>query len=67
MFGVECVMRRPDLEGKHFKEVFGKVKGEGEGEGVVVRLNTGSVVKVKTEWWLAAKYYEYRRWRSGTH
>ena len=60
-------MRRTDLEGKTFKEVFGEVKGEGVDEGVVVRLNTGSIVKVKTGWWLAAKHHEYRRWRSGEH
>ena len=67
MFGVESVVRRTDLEGKTFKEVFGEVKGEGVDEGVVVRLNTGSIVKVKTGWWLAAKHHEYRRWRSGEH
>ena len=66
-FGVPCAARRGDLEGLSFQEVFEKVRREEGGEGVVVRLATGGLVKGKTDWWLGRKYHQYRRWQDRQH
>jgi len=66
--GVAVVGSRDDLVGCSFGEALERVRQEeGRKEGVVVRLEDGQMVKIKTKWWLGAKQYEYRRWRSEEH
>ena len=67
--GVVCVEGRGDLVGLKFGQVVRKVRGEGRrgGEGAVVVLETGAVMKVKTKWWLGREYHRYERWLGGEH
>ena len=65
---MKVVVSREDLVGCSFGEALERVRQEeGRKEGVVVRLEDGQMVKIKTKWWLGAKQYEYRRWRSEEH
>ena len=68
-YGVVCVQRRMDCEGKSYIQVLNQVREEGarNSEGLVLRLAGGVMVKVKTSWWLDAQQYRYKRWASEEH
>ena len=62
-YRVPCVRRFPSYEGKSYHEVHCAVKASKEHtEGVVLRLGSGQMIKVKTTWWLGKVQHKYKRW-----
>ena len=55
-FGVEVVVRHLQLEGLDLKDIVTQVKGWKNREGVVVRFADGTMVKVKSRWWVQSGF-----------
>ena len=56
---VPVVQQVPELQGKRLAEVSGEVKKWIGKEGVVVRLESGRMFKVKSNWWLDTRPHKW--------
>ena len=56
------VRRQGELEGFALPTMDNEVSGGVSSEGVVVRMDNGVVIKMKTWWWRQREKKEKRRW-----
>ena len=61
---VKCVQRVSELEGLTVREVTEKVQAMEGVEGLVVRIQGGTMMKIKTSWWHKQQAHWYYRWHS---
>jgi hypothetical protein len=66
-YRVPIVQRIPHLETLSLEEVFEEVRAWEGKEGVVLRLNSGAICKIKSVWWLGATQYKHNRWHTPEH
>ena len=64
---VTVVRRRRELEGLALPAMDSEVSGWVGSEGVVVRMDNGVVLKMKSWWWRQQEKKEKRRWYSQEH
>ena len=64
MYKVDCVRRVSEFEGITFFNAYTRYREQEhiDTEGLVLRLQSGYVIKVKTKWWLGASQHKYHRW-----